>query len=104
MMKEKFETLFDKDRLIGISQEMQKERFKPGYDSMTAESAETWLEINYENLLAQLKSGSYRPLPLSGFSVTKKNGHFRQLTKACALDMILQKSIARYLNCLSAKG
>ena len=97
MMKEKFETLFDKDRLIGISQEMQKERFKPGYDSMTAESAETWLEINYENLLAQLKSGSYRPLPLSGFSVTKKNGHFRQLTKACALDMILQKSIARYL-------
>ena len=96
-MKEKFEILFDKERLIGISQELQKERFKPGYDNMTAEGSETWLEINYDNLFAQLKSGSYRPLPLSGFSVTKKNGHFRQLTKACALDMILQKSIARYL-------
>ena len=97
LMKEKYEILFDKNRLIEISQEMQKEHFKPGYDNMTAQGAQTWLEINYDNLLAQLKSGSYRPLPLSGFSVTKKDGHFRQLTKACALDMILQKSIARYL-------
>ena len=68
-MKEKFEILFDKERLIGISQELQKEHFKPGYDNMTAEGSETWLEINYDNLFAQLKSGSYRPLPLSGFSV-----------------------------------
>ncbi len=96
-MKEKYETLFDKNRLIEITHEMQKEHFKPGYDNMTAGGAETWLEINYENLLAQLKSGSYKPLPLSGFSVTKKNGHFRRLTKACATDVILQKSIARYL-------
>lgn len=77
---------------------MKKSHFKPGCDNMSAQGAETWIEINYDNLLAQLKENKYKPRPLVGFSVTKSNGRFRQLTKPCALDMIIQKALYGYLN------
>lgn len=54
-MKEKYDVLFEKERLLSLARELQREHFKPGYDNITAESAETWIEINYDNLFAQLK-------------------------------------------------
>ena len=86
-----------KEKLLEIARKMQKAHFKPGYDNMSAQDAETWIEINYENLLAQLKEGKYKPQPLMGFSVTKSNGKFRQLVKLCALDMIIQKAMYGFL-------
>ena len=96
-MKEKYDVLFEKERLLSLARELKREHFKPGYDNLTAESTETWIEINYDNLFAQLKESKYQPIPLLGFSVIKKNGQFRRLTKPSALDMILQRTIADYL-------
>ncbi len=96
-MKFNYNTVFEKEILIEIAREMQKAHFKPGYDNMSAQGAETWIEINYDNLLAQLKDDKFKPQPLSGFSVTKSNGKFRQLVKPCAIDMIVQKAFSRYL-------
>ena len=39
-MKEKYDVLFEKERLLSLAGELQPERFKPGYDNLTAESAE----------------------------------------------------------------
>lgn len=97
-MKLNYDSVFAKEKLIEIAHEMQKAHFKPGCDNMSAQGAERWVEINYDNLLAQLKEGKYKPQPLLGFSVTKSNGKFRQLTKPCALDMIIQKALYSYLN------
>ena len=97
-MKLNYDSVFAQEKLIEIAHEMQKAHFKPGCDNMSAQGAERWVEINYDNLLAQLKEGKYKPQPLLGFSVTKSNGKFRQLTKPCALDMIIQKALYSYLN------
>lgn len=96
-MKINYNAVFEKALLIETAREMQKTHFKPGIDNMTAQQAEVWLEINYDNLLSQLKENKYKPQPLAGFSVTKKNGKFRQLVKPCAIDMIVQKALANYL-------
>lgn len=96
-MKEKYDVLFEKERLLSLARELKREHFKPGYDNLTAESTETWIEINYDNLFVQLKESKYQPIPLLGFSVIKKNGRFRRLTKPSAPDMILQRTIADYL-------
>ena len=100
-MKEKYDVLFEKERLLSLARELKREHFKPGYDNLTAESTETWIEINYDNLFAQLKESKYQPIPLLGFSGIKKNGRFRRLTKPSALDMILQRTIADYLAALT---
>ena len=97
IMKINYSAVFEKEKLLEIALKMQKAHFKPGYDNMSAQGAETWIEINYENLLAQLKEGKYKPQPLMGFSVTKSNGKFRQLVKPCALDMIIQKAMYGFL-------
>lgn len=39
-MKEKYDVLFEKERLLSLARELKRERFKPGYDNLTAESAE----------------------------------------------------------------
>lgn len=96
-MKINYNAVFEKALLIETAREMQKTHFKPGIDNLTAQQAEVWLEINYDNLLSQLKENKYKPQPLAGFSVTKKNGKFRQLVKPCAIDMIVQKALANYL-------
>ena len=100
-MKLDYQSVFSKEKLIELAREMQKSHFTPGLDNMSAQSAEAWLEINYDNLLARLKDGKYKPQPLSGFSVTKSNGRFRQLVKPCALDMIVQKALHGYLTALT---
>ena len=64
---------------------------------MTAQNAEMWLEINYDNMILQIKQGKYNPQPLLGFSVSKQNGGFRQIVRLCALDMIIQKGLMDYL-------
>ena len=97
MKKTDYETIFKKEKLMLIADEMKKSHFKEGFDNMTAQGAEIWLEINYDNLLEQLKAGKYQPQPLLGFSVSKKNGTFRQLVKPCAVDMIIQKALKDYL-------
>ena len=63
MRKMDYESVFEKEKLLSIVHEMKKEHFKPGYDNMTAQSAETWLEINYDNLLARLKNGQFSHSP-----------------------------------------
>ena len=92
-MKTDYEKIFSKEKLLSIAQEMHKSHFKAGYDNMTAQSAEMWLEINYDNLILQIKQGKYKPQPLLGFSVSKQNGGFRQIVKPCALDMFIQKAL-----------
>lgn len=96
-MKTNYEKVFSKETLIEIAHEMHRSKFKPGFDNMTAQNAETWIEINYDNLLLQIKQGKYKPQPLIGFSVSKQNGSFRRLVKPCALDMIIQRALLSYL-------
>ena len=96
-MKTNYEKVFSKEVLIETAHEMQRSKFKPGFDNMTAQNAETWIEINYDNLIMQIKQGKYRAQPLIGFSVSKQNGNFRRLVKPCALDMIIQRALLSYL-------
>ena len=98
IMNANYESIFSKDKLIAISKEMQKAHFKPGYDKMTAQKAGLWIEINYDNLLEQLKKDKYKPLPLMGATAIKNNGIFIQDAMPCAIDAILQNAIADYLS------
>ena len=54
-MKTKYDQIFSKEKLTAFAEKLEREYFKPGYDNMSAQAARTWIEINYDNLLLQLK-------------------------------------------------
>ena len=64
---------------------------------MDAQAAQMWLEINGENLSAQLRNGIYKPMPAIGFRIAKMNGSYRRLVRLTALDTIIQRAILSVL-------
>ncbi len=90
----------DKDALLRQAAELRRKGFKPGCDDMSAKSAELWLTINGERLLAELRAGRYEPMPAQGFRTAKADGSFRQLCRLTAIDMVLERC---FLDALSAE-
>lgn len=81
-----------KENLLLAAKELKKRGFRPGFDNMDAQGAEIWIELNYERLLLDLKSGRYKPMPALGFQTAKTSGGYRKLSRLTALDSILQMS------------
>ncbi len=57
---------------------------------MTADAADTWVQINGQRLCQQLMDGSYQPMPAMGFYRAKKSGGARLLSRLTAIDTIIQ--------------
>lgn len=88
---------FTKEDLIDRAKELKRSHFRPGYDNMTAQSAELWLMVNGDRLLSQLARGTYAHAPVVGFHVAKKSGKFRTLVKTTAIDTVIQQCFLTYL-------
>ncbi len=78
------------DLMKGCRALKAKPKFSPGFDKMTPEAAETWLQMNVEQLCHSLNSGKYRVMPAIGFNVAKMSGQYRRLAKLTAIDTIVQ--------------
>ena len=92
------EILFSLEELLsGCAELKAKGRFSPGFDKMTPEAAELWLQINGEQLCHRLNSGKYTVMPAVGFNVAKADGRCRRLAKLTAIDTIVQSVTAKKL-------
>ncbi len=90
-----------KENLLLKAAELRRKGFRPGCDDMSAKSAELWLTINGERLLAELRNGNYVPMPVMGFRTAKADGGFRTLTRATAIDTVIQKCLLDILTPLA---
>ncbi len=87
-----------KENLLLKAAELRRKGFRPGCDDMSAKSAELWLTINSERLLAELRQGNYVPMPVMGFRTAKTDGGFRTLTRATAIDTVIQRCLLDVLS------
>ncbi len=85
------------EALLEQAAELRRRGFRPGCDDMSARSAELWLRINGARLLAELRSGSYRPMPVLGYRCAKRDGGVRTLTRATAIDTVAQRCLLAVL-------
>ena len=84
----------DKNALLFQAEQLKKRRFNPGFDGMTGEKAYLWFGMNGYSVSEELKKGRYKPMPVVGFLVAKKNGGYRRLVKTAAADTVIQNVIA----------
>lgn len=83
----------DINALLFQAEQLRKRKFNPGFDGMTAEKAYLWFGINGKSVSDELKKGRYKPMPVVGFRIAKKNGGYRKLVRTTATDTIIQHTI-----------
>lgn len=77
---------------------LKRKNFKPGFDRMTADAAQIWMQINGARLIRDIADKRYTPMPAIGFVTAKINGGYRKLNKLTAIDSIIQQCILSELN------
>ena len=89
---------FTKEQLMEKAAGLKRDQHRPGYDGMSAQSAELWFMINAERLLQQFAAGKYEAAPVSGFHIAKKSGGYRTLVHVTAIDTVIQKCLLDYVS------
>ena len=95
-----------------LSEENMKEAVKrvksnkgsPGIDGMTVDELQTYLEMNWTKLKADILSGIYLPSPVKQVSIEKPGGGERLLGIPIVLDRVIQQAIAQRLNLIYDEG
>lgn len=88
----------NKEILINKAEYLKKRDFKPGSDGMTASGAALWIEINAKRLCKELENCDYEPMPAVSFSVAKKSGGCRRISKLTAVDTAIQYAVIDAVN------
>jgi len=73
-------------------------RGSSGEDEMTVSELKIWLSEHWQELHAQLLSGSYRPSPVKTVSIPKPNGGERKLGIPTVKDRLVQQAIHQVLS------
>ena len=69
----------------------------PGVDGMTVKQLGTYVQKHWPKIEAQLRDGSYRPLPVKRVEIPKPGGGVRKLGIPSALDRLLQQAVLQVL-------
>ena len=64
---------------------------------MTVNEALSWLKEHKDELLKQIRDGSYKPSPVRRVEIPKDNGGVRKLGIPTVIDRIIQQAIAQVL-------
>ena len=88
--------LLTEDFLVETWRQMNRNG-APGLDRETTRSFETHLRTRCQSLVARLKTGSYRPLPVRRVEIPKADGKMRPLGIPTVEDRLLQRAVARIL-------
>jgi group II intron reverse transcriptase/maturase len=68
-----------------------------GVDGMTCDDLLPYLKENREELLAQLHTGTYRPMPVRRVEIKKDEGGVRKLGIPTVIDRLIQQAINQVL-------
>ncbi len=72
-------------------------RGAPGPDGITVEMFPEWLQPRWQQIKAQILTGTYRPSPVRRVSIDKPDGGTRELGIPNLLDRVIQQAIALVL-------
>ncbi len=69
-----------------------------GIDGMTIDEFPDWAKAdNWKRIMAELRSGQYRPFPVKRVEIDKSDGGQRQLGIPTIIDRVIQQAIAQVL-------
>lgn len=92
-----FERILSRDNLNRAYLQVVRHKGAAGVDGMTYDQLLPYLKENREELLNQLREGSYKPSPVRRVEIPKPNGGKRKLGIPTVIDRMLQQAINQVL-------
>ena len=92
-----FERILSRDNLNLAYLQVVRNKGVAGVDGMTCEQLLPYLKEHREELLAQLRDGTYKPSPVLRVEIPKPNGGKRKLGIPTVIDRMLQQAINQVL-------
>lgn len=69
-----------------------------GVDEMTCEEVKDYLKVHGNELINQIKSREYQPLPVRRVEIPKPNGGVRKLGIPAIVDRIIQQALVQKID------
>lgn len=91
------EEVLSKDNLNEAYKQVIRNKGASGIDEMTCEEAKDYLKIHGNDLINQILSRKYQPLPVKRVEIPKPNGGIRKLGIPTVVDRIIQQALVQKL-------
>ena len=91
------EEVLSKDNLNEAYKQVVRNKGASGIDEMTCEEAKEYLKIHGNDLINQILSRKYQPLPVKRVEIPKPNGGIRKLGIPTVVDRIIQQALVQKL-------
>lgn len=92
-----FEKILSRENLNLAYLQVVRNKGAAGMDGMTYDQLLPYLKDNREELLSQLRNGTYKPSPVRRVEIPKPNGDKRKLGIPTVIDRMLQQAINQVL-------
>ena len=91
------EKILSEENLKIAIKKVKQNKGAPGIDKMTVQEVEQWFEQYREEIITQIMSKKYRPMPVKRVYIPKPNGKKRPLGIPTVVDRVIQQAIAQVL-------
>lgn len=89
--------VLSKDNLNQAYLQVTRNKGASGIDDMTCEEAKDYLKVHGNDLINQIKSREYKPLPVRRVEIPKPNDGVRKLGIPTVIDRIIQQALVQKL-------
>ena len=89
--------VLSKDNLNQAYLQVTRNKGASGLDDMTCEEVKDYLKVHGNELISQIKSREYKPLPVRRVEIPKPNGGVRKLGIPTVIDRIIQQALVQKL-------
>lgn len=89
--------VLSKDNLNQAYLQVTRNKGASGVDDMTCEEVKDYLKVHGNELINQIKSREYKPLPVRRVEIPKPNGGVRKLGIPTVIDRIIQQALVQKL-------
>ena len=87
--------VLSKDNLNQAYLQVTRNKGASGIDDMTCEEVKDYLKVHGNDLINQIKSREYKPLPVRRVEIPKPNGGVRKLGIPTVIDRIIQQALVQ---------
>ena len=87
--------VLSKDNLNQAFLQVTRNKGTAGVDEMTCEEVKDYLKVHGNELINQIKSREYQPLPVKRVEIPKPNGGVRKLGIPTVVDRIIQQALVQ---------
>lgn len=89
--------ILNRDNLNLAFKQVKKNKGAPGVDGMTVEELGTYMVLNKDEIISQIRQRKYQPSPVLRVEIPKPNGGIRLLGIPTVKDRVIQQAIAQVL-------